>query len=263
MAKTVVMPQMGYDMDAGTLLRWLKQEGESVERGEPIAEIETDKVNLEIESFEGGVVRKLLVTEGQTVPVGEPIAIIGEPGEAIETPAEPTRTEPTVPVAGQPAAPSQSLDGLREAPEPLPADQVVERVPGERVRASPLVRRLAAEHGIDLGRVRGTGPGGRIVKEDIMPLVGRPQPVGAPATAPRPLAAPAAPAAAPAAPATAPSPAPALAPAAAYAGQPSSELHELSRMRKTIARRMGESWQQAPHFYVTMAIDMGRALALR
>jgi len=262
MAKTVVMPQMGYDMDAGTLLRWLKQEGEQVERGEPIAEIETDKVNLEIESFEGGIVRKLLVTEGQTVPVGEPIAIIGEPGEAIETPPEPTRTEPTVPAAGPPAMPAQSVDGLREAPAPLPEDQVIERAPGERVRASPLVRRLAAEHGIDLQGVHGTGPGGRIVKEDIMPLVGRPQPV--PATArPAPAAPAAAPTPLPTPPTPGPAPAPAAAPAAALAGQPLSELHDLSRMRKTIARRMGESWQQAPHFYVTMAIDMARALELR
>jgi pyruvate dehydrogenase E2 component (dihydrolipoamide acetyltransferase) len=86
MAKTVVMPQMGYDMDAGTLLRWLKQEGDQVERGEAIAEIETDKVNIEIEAFDSGVLSKTLITEGQTVPVGEAIAIIGEEGEEIDIP---------------------------------------------------------------------------------------------------------------------------------------------------------------------------------
>src|SRR5690554_6022730 len=86
MAKTVVMPQMGYDMDEGTLLRWLKQEGDQVERGEAIAEIETDKVNIEIEAFDSGVLRKTLITEGQTVPVGEAIAIIGEAGEEIDAP---------------------------------------------------------------------------------------------------------------------------------------------------------------------------------
>lgn len=258
MAKTVVMPQMGYDMDAGTLLRWLKQEGERVERGEPIAEIETDKVNLEIESFESGVVRKHLVSEGATVPVGQAIAIVGDPDEPIDVPETPAQTEATVPEAGTPAAPSPT-DGVREAPQPepqpQPVAQVVERAPGERVRASPLVRRLAAEHGIDLSTVAGSGPGGRIVKEDIMPLIGRP---AAPAAAPEP-AAPAEPAAAPAAPA-----APVAAPAAVAAppGAPPSELRDLSRMRQTIARRMTESFQ-APHFYVTTTVDMGAALALR
>lgn len=264
MAKTVVMPQMGYDMDAGTLLRWLKQEGDQIERGEPIAEIETDKVNLEIESFEGGVVHKLLVSEGQTVPVGEPIAIIGEPGEQVEV-AEVAGKEAVSPPQAAAPTPAATVapptDGMRAptppAPQPLP-EQVIERAPGERVRASPLVRRLAAEHGIDLNQVRGTGPGGRIVKEDIMPYVGRPAAVPT-----APVAAPAAPsaAAAPAAPPAAPAPAPVGAPAAAP-GFPESELVELSRIRKTIARRMAESFQ-APHFYVTVTIDMGPALELR
>lgn len=253
MAKTVVMPQMGYDMDEGTLLRWLKQEGDAIERGEPIAEIETDKVNIEIEAFDSGVVRKHLVTEGETVPVGEPIAIIGDPNEPIDVPSAPA-AEPAAPTA--PAAPAP--DGPQPAPAPAaatprPSDQVVERAPGERVRASPLVRRLAAEHGIDLTTVRGTGPGGRIVKDDIMPLLGRPQPTPAPA--------PEAPAAAPAAPAA---PAPAAAPMAATApaGAPESELVDLPRIRQTIARRMTESFQ-APHFYITNTVDMGKALAFR
>ncbi|MGH9175348.1 MAG: biotin/lipoyl-containing protein, partial [Vicinamibacterales bacterium] len=102
MAKTVVMPQMGYDMDAGTLLRWLKNVGDPVERGEAIAEIETDKVNIEIEAFEGGVLRKTLITEGQSVPVGEPIAIIGtadEPIEGDDAAAEAAPMEAVTPVA--------------------------------------------------------------------------------------------------------------------------------------------------------------------
>src|SRR6185312_11850344 len=163
MAKTLVMPQMGYDMDAGTLLRWLKQEGEQVERGEPIAEIETDKVNLEIESFDSGVVRKHLVTEGQTVPVGEGIAIIGTADEPLDLPAT-NGAEPKSESAPAPAPESVKevlseapvtaaiAQGATPAPEPHAnqVDQFVERAPGERVRASPLVRRLAAEHGIDL-----------------------------------------------------------------------------------------------------------------
>ncbi len=261
MAKTLVMPQMGYDMDAGTLLRWLKQEGEEVERGEPIAEIETDKVNLEIESFDSGVVRKHLVTEGQTVPVGEAIAIIGGADEPLDLPdlngkqpepapkaAPPPQAEAQVPVASavsQPAAVSPNQQSQ-------PQDQVIDRAPGERVRASPLVRRLAAEHGIDLTRVRGTGPGGRIIKVDVMPLIGQPQ---------------AAPAAAPIAPAAAPAqeqaPQPMPQPQPVPVGAPDFELHELSRIRKTIARRMSESFQQAPHIYISMSIEMTRALQLR
>jgi pyruvate dehydrogenase E2 component (dihydrolipoamide acetyltransferase) len=261
MAKTLVMPQMGYDMDAGTLLRWLKQEGEQVERGEPIAEIETDKVNLEIESFESGVVRKHLVTEGQTVPVGEGIAIVGTADEPIDVPAtngaepkpaaaaapgpakeEPVETPVAAAVSQQPA----------EAPAAKQTDQVIERSPGERVRASPLVRRLAAEHGIDLSRVAGTGPGGRIIKVDVMPLIGQPQP----------KAAPSAPAAQPA---TAHAPAPAMQaqPQPVAPGMPEYETRELSRIRKTIARRMSESFQQAPHIYISMAIEMTKALELR
>lgn len=107
MAKTLVMPQMGYDMDAGTLLRWLKQEGEQVERGEPIAEIETDKVNLEIESFDSGVVRKHLVTEGQTVPVGEGIAIIGTADEPLDLPATNGANQSPPPL--QPQLPPEKL----------------------------------------------------------------------------------------------------------------------------------------------------------
>lgn len=251
MAKTLVMPQMGYDMDAGTLLRWLKQEGEEVERGEPIAEIETDKVNLEIESFDSGVVRKHLVTEGQTVPVGEAIAIIGGADEPLDLPELNGRKAESTP---QPDAGKTEQPVIAAASAPVPAtpnadveaqDQVIERVPGERVRASPLVRRLAAEHGIDLTLVRGTGPGGRIIKIDVMPLIGRPQPtpVQAPAAEPTLQAM--------------PQPQPVL------AGAPEFELRDLSRIRKTIARRMSESFQQAPHIYISMSIEMTKALELR
>lgn len=258
MAKTLVMPQMGYDMDAGTLLRWLKQEGEEVERGEPIAEIETDKVNLEIESFDSGVVRKHLVSEGQTVPVGEAIAIIGGADEPLDLPdlngkqaeaapqvAPAPAPEPAISAVSQPSAPMPNAHGQ-------PLDQVIERAPGERIRASPLVRRLAAEHGIDLSRVPGTGPGGRIIKVDVMPLIGRPQAV--------PTLAPSAPAQAPAA-EQASQPMPQAQPVPA--GAPDYEMRDLSRIRKTIARRMSESFQQAPHIYISMSIDMTKALQLR
>src|SRR5579875_1546627 len=257
MAKTVVMPQMGYDMDAGTLLRWLKQEGDAVERGEAIAEIETDKVNLEIEAFDGGVVRKHLINEGETVPVGGPIAIIGTADEAIEVPASSSAVT-SKPAAKAEAAPAQvePQPAATNHAEPVPAqvdavsDQVFSRAPGERVRASPLVRRLAAEHELDLSGIRGTGPGGRIVKEDVLPLIGRPRSVPQAPVEPAPVAAEAD--TTPAAPVFA---------NGHQAGEP-SELRNLSNMRKTIARRMTESFQ-APHFYVSISVDVARAMELR
>jgi len=248
MAKPIVMPQMGYDMTEGTILRWLKREGDRVERGEPIAEIETDKVNLEIESFESGVLLKLVAQEGQTIPVGQPIAIVGEPGEQVEVAAAPAAA------ADGRARREEKAEQPVGAPAAQATEAVAERAPGERVRASPLVRRLAAEHGIDLSQVRGSGPGGRIVKEDIMPLIGRP--AAAPEVAPAEVAAPAAPAAPP-------RPAVEVPPAAVAPGLPEFEVVDLSRMRQTIARRMAESHQQAPHFYVTTVVEMDAALALR
>lgn len=266
MARPLVMPQMGYDMKEGTILRWLKQEGDRVERGEPIAEIETDKVNLEIESFASGVILKLVAKEGETVPVGQPIAIIGEPGEKLDEEAVPAgaavgATAPAAPVA--PPPPSSTV---------APPEEAVP-VPGERIRASPLVRRLAAEHGIDLAKIRGSGPGGRIVKEDILALLAAPHVPGAPeAPAAPPAAAPSPPAAPPAPTPPPPPPPPAARPAIPAAppaapptppGLPHFELVELSRIRQTIARRMAESFQQAPHFFVTTVAEVDNLLTLR
>lgn len=249
MARPLVMPQMGYDMKEGTILRWLKHEGDRVERGEPIAEIETDKVNLEIESFASGVLLKLVAKEGETVPVGQPIAIIGEPGEKLEEEAVPAGAAIGAAAPAAPAAPPPPSATVAPPEEAVP-------VPGERIRASPLVRRLAAEHGIDLSKVRGSGPGGRVVKEDILALLAAPR---APVAPERPAAPPAAP---PPPPPAAP-PAPPAAPPAAPPGLPEFELVELSRMRQTIARRMAESFQQAPHFFVTTVVEVDELLSLR
>ena len=268
MAKTVVMPQMGYDMDAGTLLRWLKQEGDQVERGEAIAEIETDKVNIEIEAFDSGVLRKTLITEGQTVPVGEAIAIIGEAGEEIDIPESGDSAPSTngkepakVQAADEEEAPSGSMtppqgatesetierEASKTADEQPSATAVADREPGERVRASPLVRRLAQEHEIDLSQVNGTGPHGRIVKRDIEGMVSGE--VAKPAARREEAAAPAAQAA----------PAAALEDIETQGG----ELQDLSRIRQTIAKRMAQSFQHIPHFYVSVQINMDPALALR
>ncbi len=219
MISEVVMPQMGADMEEGTVVRWLKREGDAVERGEIIAEIETDKANVEIEAFDSGIFRKVLVPEGATVPVGQIIAVIASPEEDI------SRYEAEAVAAAAPAAaPTRRRPAAAEAPAPAePA-----RRDGRR-RVSPVARRIAQEKGIDLARVTGTGPEGRILRRDVEALLKRPE--AAPARE-----APAARAAAPVTP---------------------------SRMRQTIARRMSQSKREAPHYYLTMDIDMTEAERLR
>lgn len=219
----VTMPKLGFDMQEGTLVRWLKQPGDKIERGEPIAEIETDKAVIEVEAFESGVLVKLLVEEGTTVPVGEPIAILDTgDGGAAEEPAAEAQPAAEAPAAAEPAK--------QEAPAAVQPAAAAPTTDG-RVKASPLARRLAAEHGVDLRTVAGTGPGGRIVKADVLQAAQQ-------------------------------APAPAAAPVAAVP-TPEDKIIPMSRMRQTIARRLVESKQQAPHFYVTMAIEMDKAMELR
>ncbi len=226
MPANIVMPKMGYDMTGGKIVRWLKHEGDPVSRGEPVAVIETEKVNIEIESFVEGTIARLLAKEGDTVPVGQPIAEVLAPGERPTVPAAP----PPVarPEEVRPAAPPAAV------PAPPPPPVAME----ERIKASPLARRLAEEHGIDLSQVRGTGPGGRITREDVEAVIRARE------------ARPAPPAAPPAPPAVVP-------------GAPPYEEVPISRMRQAIGHHMVESKTTAPHFYVTMEINMGEALRLR
>jgi len=161
---TVTMPQMGFDMQEGTLVRWLKQPGDQVAKGEPIAEIETDKAVIEIEAFESGTVKELLVEEGATVPVGAPIMII-DTGEG-DGAADAAGGAPAAQVAEAPAPETPAPPPAAPAPAPAPPAAPAADGTG-RVKASPLARRLAAEHGVDLRRVVGTGPGGCIVKVDV------------------------------------------------------------------------------------------------
>jgi pyruvate dehydrogenase E2 component (dihydrolipoamide acetyltransferase) len=250
----VIMPKMGDGMEEGTLLRWLKQVGDQIEVGDPIAEIETDKVSLEIESTESGVLAKTLVAEGQAVPIGTSIAVVGAE-VASETPApvaeEPANAEAEEkapePVAAAASVASKPAEAA--APRPpsngasVPASAPV-RDPGDRLRASPIVKRLAEEHGLDLNAIVGTGPGGRIVKDDVMPFVTGAKQAPAAASAPAVSAPDAAPA--PAAPASA-------------AGTP----REMSRIRKTTGRRMVEAKEQIPHFYVSTVVGMDAAADFR
>jgi pyruvate dehydrogenase E2 component (dihydrolipoamide acetyltransferase) len=212
------MPQMGADMEEGTVVRWLKREGDAVERGEIIAEIETDKANVEIEAFDGGIFRKILVPEGATVPVGQIIAVIASPEEDI------SRYEAEA-VAAAPVAAAPARRRPEPAPAPAPAEPTPIR-PAGRLRASPVARRIAQEKGVDLAHVHGTGPEGRILRRDVEAFLARPAP--APEAAPAP-----------------------------------GVTVATSRMRQTIARRMSQSKREAPHYYVTMDIDMTEAERLR
>ena len=178
MATNVVMPQMGYDMREGTVVRWYKQEGETINRGEVIADIETDKATVEFEAYTGGVLGRIVAAEGVAVPVGNLIAIITEPGEAVPEPAvaPPAAAEPAPAPTPEPAA---AVAPPAAAP---PADG--------QVRASPIARRLARERGIDLSLLTGTGPNGRVVEQDVLDY----QPAAETAPAPAAASAVAAPA---------------------------------------------------------------------
>ena len=230
MAKTLMMPKMGFDMEQGKIVRWLKQEGDAVKRGEKVAEIETEKVTIEVENFDDGILHTIVAQAGEDVPVGQPIAVVAQPGEAVDLAAL-NITISAAPAAA-PAAPASNGAAAIEAPPAAPAG---------RVRASPLARRLAAEYGLDLASITGSGPLGRIERRDIEAAR------AAPPVAPPPPAAPA------------PMPAPAL----AAATGPEYEDIEPNRMRAAIARAMTLSKPGAPHFYVTVPIDMGATMALR
>ena len=278
------MPKMGDGMEEGTLLRWLKQVGDQVDVGDPIAEIETDKVSLEIESSEGGVFTKMLIEEGQAVPIGTPIATIGEDGEAVEAEAPPagdTSAEApakaadapppdevaaeaeTEPAAAKAPAPETEPAAAQDATPPASPSQTatngagdataVVREAGERMRASPIVKRLAAEHGIDLNAIAGTGPGGRIVKDDIMPFVTGAKPAPS-AMQPAPQTQPAA-----AVPTTDVGPGG----SPGQAAPPAGAVREMPRIRKTTGKRMRESKDTIPHFYVSSVVEMDAASAFR
>ncbi len=267
MASDVTMPQMGADMTEGTVVRWLKQVGDEVQRGEILAEIETDKATVELEAFESGTLLKHVVPEGETVPVGEVIAILGGAGEVpadgerkppAETPPRRTVEQP------QPAAVAAGAPGEPQAAAPAPAPAPQRAAPGPdghgteggRIRISPVARRIASEAGLDVRNLQGSGPDGRILRRDVETAIkngGAAPAATAPAATPAPAAAPAS-AAAEAPPAPRPAaPAPAL----------TTGTQPLSRMRQAIARRMATSKQTQPHYYLTLDIDMTDAMAFR
>jgi len=228
MADIVTMPKLGFDMAEGTLVRWVIAEGEKVAKGTVLAEIETDKATVEVESNYPGIVYKHLISQGSVVPVGKPIAVIAAPGEQVDLgqfPLEggikpvmgPTQTaQPKLPAAAETNIPDRGF------------------LPGS-VKASPIARRMAEERGVDLKIIHGSGPGGRIVKKDIESYLTHPSVLQ-----------------------------PALIPLGV---EPQPELTDqvlpLNRLRAVIGRRMTQSKQQVPHFYVTHEYDVGPMLELR
>jgi pyruvate dehydrogenase E2 component (dihydrolipoamide acetyltransferase) len=222
------MPQMGYDMREGTVVRWLKSEESEVKLGEAIAEIETDKAVVELESTASGTLRMILVAEGTTVPVGQPIAIIGAADEELP--------ETVATAVSAPEAPGAEAAGIPLPPSPAQAEEPA--APVQETRASPVARRLAEERGIDLGQVVGTGPGGRITRDDVLAFEPAEPPVKA-------------------------APAPPVEVVLPPSGAPSGEKVPISRMRQQIARVTVRSKREIPHFYVSAEIDMTQAMEMR
>jgi pyruvate dehydrogenase E2 component (dihydrolipoamide acetyltransferase) len=240
MATEIKLPRLGQGMESGTIVKWLKSEGDKVEKGEPLYELDTDKVTQEVEADASGVLLKIAIASGE-VEVGKTIAVIGEQGEEVAAEVEkPSGDGNGVQAEGEDAqeegSPGRAREQDREEGRRASAG-VSERLTeirqpsddnGGRVKASPLARRIARERGIDLSAVAGTGPDGRVVAEDVER--------SAASAGPAQLTAPAA--------------------------TEGVEVQQLSSMRKTIARRLTEAWQ-APVFQLGITVDMGRALELR
>jgi len=255
MANIIDMPKLSDTMTVGTLVKWKKKEGDAVKSGDILAEVETDKATMELESFFDGTLLKIFVPDGSQVAIGDALCAVGQPGEKVTAPATKKaeigklNAEPTVPaspvsaapVAAAPVAASASEWSAPPAPVAPVAASVSERtiVPGRRVRISPLARKLAAEKGIDYTGIAGSGPHGRIVRADILGAgkVGRVVP-NAPISA-------------------------GSAPLLSRGPIQAERTVAVSNMRGTIARRLLESKTQIPHFYVEVEIDAEPLLALR
>src|SRR5690349_2138227 len=226
MATKVIMPKLSPTMEEGQISRWLKKEGDKVSMGEPLAEIDTDKATMEMQALGNGVLRKILINEGQSAPLGQTIAVIGEPDEDIaalvsEAPAQPAAQKKEPPPPAPP--PAQPQNGRQ--PQAAPSGD------SGRMIVSPLAARMAAEAGIDLRSLQGSGPGGRIIKRDIEAAMSQPAPA-----APKQFQ---------------------QAGASGYRDEPASQI------RQTIAKRLVTSLGPVPHFFLTTDIEMDRAAEMR
>jgi pyruvate dehydrogenase E2 component (dihydrolipoamide acetyltransferase) len=228
-AVEVKLPRLGQGMEAGTIVRWLKSEGQPVSKGEPLYELDTDKVTQEVEAEADGVLLKIVLSEGEA-DVGTTVGVIGSEGEDVSELVASAGGNGGAPA---PAAPAQAAPVVEAPPAEEAAAAPVEasaRAPGERVKASPLARRIARERGIDLAALTGTGPDGRIIAEDVEKAEAAPAPAAAPVAAPAP------------------------------AGE--VEIVELTSIRRTIARRLTEAWE-APVFQLTVTADCTELVATR
>jgi pyruvate dehydrogenase E2 component (dihydrolipoamide acetyltransferase) len=255
MATKVIMPKLSPTMEEGQISRWLKKEGDKVSMGEPLAEIDTDKATMEMQALANGVLRKILIGEGQAAPLGQLIAVIGEPNEDIasllsEAPAKaaPEAKKEPEPVPQQPApAPAPQARAAAAGNAPAPAGVDNGRQPqaaasdSARMIVSPLAARMAAEAGIDLRSLQGSGPGGRIIKKDIEAALSQPKAAPAAHGFPRVVE----------------TGRFQQVTASGYRDEPASEI------RKTIARRLVTSLGPVPHFFLTTEIEMDRAAEMR
>jgi pyruvate dehydrogenase E2 component (dihydrolipoamide acetyltransferase) len=252
MPELIPMPKLGFDMTEGTLVRKVKKEGEAVNKGEILAEIETDKATVEVEAYIGGVVKGWLVEEGQHVPIGTPMAVIAAADEKVDMdalraksggaakPPDSSKTPAPKPAEGA----SQPQPSPKESPAPTqPAAEqssAPSGTPAAPAPASPLARKIAGDAGVDIRQIPGTGPGGRITKKDVEAFLSAKPSAAAPSRAAAPAV-------------------------ATFIAGPASEDQTipLTRLRQIIAKRMTESKQTAPQFYVTAEVDMAAAMELR
>ncbi len=236
----IVMPKLSDMMEEGKILTWLKQVGDPVAKNEAVAEVETEKVNMEIQSFSAGTLRKILVAVGESVAVGTPIALVGSPTEPL---GDATGLTPTAATSAVANGTSKAAAGAATQTATAPIGVGAATAPAEngRQKVSPVARRLAEEHHLNLATIRGTGPEGRIIKDDVEAAIAG----------------------------VAQTPAPTVTVAAASSVVPSpvsnaaDEIVPLTNMRRTIAARLQQSAQTAPHFYVTMAMDATGLIDLR
>ena len=228
MAETVSMPKLGFDMREGVLVRWVKNEGETINKGDVLAEIETDKATVEVESSAGGVVRRLLANQGDSVPVGAAIAIIGTADEKIDDQPSKARSPVTASAGQTPKVESQ------------PVQSEVTLMQSSLVKASPLAKKVARDGKVDLSKVKGTGPGGRIVRRDVEAAVKS-------------------------GPTSAASRSATFTPATISAAKPISgdEVVKTTKLRQVIGRRLVESKQNLPHFYVSHEFKMDSLMSAR
>jgi len=247
MATELKMPQMGYDMEEGTVVRWLKEEGAAVNRNEPVAEIETDKAVVEFESDSEGVLLKIVAPEGTIVPVGQTIAVVGNAGEEVATVSDILSEQTTASMDPKPEDPELSREPEQfHEPPPISSEPAT-----GRILATPIARRIAEERGISLSNIAGSGPGGRITKKDVeefepnlasKPTISASAETTADEETVSPIVEPAEP----------------VSTASAH-----GEKQPLSRMRQQIARVTVKSKSEKPHFYVSAEINMTNAMSLR